>query len=523
MAKAAAGKDRGRGRVRLTPAAGALSLCGISVMRLSEVLLNVPAVRQDADPATEISGLAYDSRRVEPGFLFCAVPGFKADGHDFVAQARAKGAASVLTGRWLDEAGLPQVETANVRRSMALAAANFHGHPSQRMKVVGVTGTNGKTTTTYLIDAILRSGRQKTGLVGGIEYRIGEESAPAARTTPESIDLQQMLAGMAQAGVEAATLEVSSHGIDLYRLAFVDFDVAVFTNLTREHLDLHGEMESYYISKRRLFTEALEDSESESGVRRRPLAVVNLDDAYGRRLAGELGEALGFGLSAGADITAENVKMHGWETSFDLVTPSGAAPVTLNLPGYHNLSNALAAAAAAHALGLDPQVSARGLLSVAGVPGRFELLDVKAPFKVVIDYAHNEDGLARSLSTAAELTDHKVIVVFGCPGERDREKRPEMGRIAGSSSDLAILTTDDCYGEPPEQILDEAEPGLLASGGRYLRIPDRREAIEAALQAAGPGDTVLIAGKGHETRQIMSEGPLPFSDSLVVREIMAPH
>lgn len=495
-------------------------------MKLSEVLSHVDAIRQDANPGTEITGIAYDSRRVRPGYLFAAVTGFKADGYDFIPQARENGVAAVLCERWLEGAGIPQIQTASVRRSMALAAANFYGHPSRKMKAIGVTGTNGKTTTTYLIDSILRASGLRTGLLGGIEYRMGDESVPATRTTPESIDLQEMLAHMAAAGVDAVTMEVSSHGIDLFRVANVDFDVAVFTNLTREHLDLHEDMENYFLAKRRLFVgnlanlaDAQTSQVSQSGGKR-PLAVVNVDDRYGRRLAEELGDVIGFGLYTGADVTAANIKINGWETSFDLVMPSGMASVRLQLPGTHNLFNALSAAGAAHALGVAPQLAANGLQSVHGVPGRFELVDVETPFKVVVDYAHNEDGLSRSMATAGDLTENRVIVVFGCPGERDRDKRPEMGRIAGSLSHLAILTTDDCYGEPPEQILDEAEPGLMESGGKYLRIPDRRRAIETALEAAGPGDTVLIAGKGHETRQIMAAGPVPFNDAEVVKEIV---
>ncbi|MHB1391414.1 MAG: UDP-N-acetylmuramoyl-L-alanyl-D-glutamate--2,6-diaminopimelate ligase [Thermoleophilia bacterium] len=490
-------------------------------MKLSEVLSQVPVVRQDGSQDSEITGLTYDSRRVQPGFLFIAIPGFKTDGHDFVPQAIENGAAAILTERWIEKAGVPQMQTDLARRSMAQAAANFYGHPSAGMTLVGVTGTNGKTTTTFLLDEILRTGGRKTGLIGGVEYRTGDQAFTASRTTPESVELQRLLAEMSQAGVEVVTLEVSSHGIDLYRVACLAFDVAVFTNLTSEHLDLHGDMESYFDAKRRLFLDDLESADITEPGGSRPVGVINVDDAYGRKLASELTDSISFGLAADADVTATDIRAIDDGTGFTLSLPSGATPAGIHLPGDYNLSNALAAAGAAFALGFSPQTIARGLEAAAGPPGRFEVMDLPTPYSVIIDYAHNEDGLAKALAAAGRMTTNRLIVVFGCPGERDREKRPRMGRVAGSLADLAILTTDDCYDEPPEQILDETEPGLKASGVEYVRIPDRRQAIAIAIDRAAPGDTILIAGKGHETRQMMADGARPFSDRQVVTEIIA--
>lgn len=494
-------------------------------MKLAEILSGVTIVRQNADPLLEISGITADSRLVEPGYMFAAVPGFKVDGHDFVPAARKAGAAGILTQTWLEGAGTPQVQVPLVRKYMALAAANFYGRPSNKLTLVGVTGTNGKTTTTFLIDAILAAAGRNTGLVGGIEYRLGNHrTLTAERTTPESSDLQKMLDDMSSAGVDTATLEVSSHGIGLYRVAYTDFDVAVFTNLTRDHLDLHHDMESYFNTKRRLFTAGLENDEPAAAADgRRPAAVINIDDAYGKRLAAELEHGVvTFGIEARtADVTAKNITHSGWDTHFEVVTPAASAPVRLRLPGDFNIYNALAAAAVGVTLKLPLKNIATGLNACGGVPGRFELLDSDSPFKIVIDYAHNEDGLSRAIDTARSITAGKLVVVFGCPGERDRDKRPRMGEIAGSGADLAILTTDDCYAEAPERILDEIVPGLVKSGGRYLRIADRRLAIKAAIAEAGPGDLVLIAGKGHETRQIMAQGPMPFSDKEVVGEILA--
>lgn len=470
-----------------------------------------------------ISGLAYDSRSVESGFLFAAVPGFKVDGHDFIDRACEAGAAAVLTERWIEAASVPQVQVQSVRRAMACAAAAFYGNPSRKLTLIGVTGTNGKTTTSYLIDAILREAGMTSGLIGGIEYRIGKMTMPARRTTPEAIDLQRMLKEMCDSDVRAATMEVSSHGIDLYRVACLDFTAAVFTNLTRDHLDLHGSMEHYFQAKRSLFAGSLDrPGDPEAAIGSVPLAAINIDDRYGQRLAREFSErATTFGMRKEAEVRAGNIEYAGWETGFDLITPEGKAPVRLHLPGAYNLENALGAASATLAIGIAPETIAAGLTTSRGAPGRFEPVDVDAPFRVVVDYAHNEDGLAKALTTARSLTTGRLILVFGCPGERDRDKRPAMGRTAGSLADMAILTTDDCYGEPPEQILNQTEPGLVDSGVSYQRIMDRREAIEAAVSAAAHGDTILIAGKGHETCQIIGDNSLPFSDSDVIREIVA--
>ncbi len=489
-------------------------------MKLSQILPASLIVRQAADPEPEIPAITYDSRRVEPGALFFALPGFKADGHSYAAAARARGAGAIVTERWLAGLGLPQVQVHDARLAMAAASANFYGRPSGRLRVTGITGTNGKTTTTFLLDSILQAAGNLTGLIGGVECRIAGRVAPAARTTPESPDLQRALAEMVAAGAGFATLEVSSHGIELKRSACVAFDVAVFTNLTRDHLDLHQDMETYFLTKRKLFI--WEESQTCPGQEiTRPQAAICLDGEYGRRLYRELaGEALGFGWANDASVTALDIREIDRGYTFELVTPDGSAPARLQLPGRHNLDNAMAAAAAACQLGVPLQSITAGIGRLTRVPGRFDFIDAGVPFTVVVDYAHNEDGLERALAAARRMTERKLILVFGCPGERDRDKRPGMGRIAGTMADLAILTTDDCYQEPAGQILDETEPGLAESGGNYLRIEDRREAIETALKSAGDGDLVLIAGKGHETKQMLAAGPVPFSDSAVVKEIL---
>ncbi len=492
-------------------------------MRLAKVLEGVEVTRQAADPALDITSVVYNSRQAGAGSLFFALPGFKSDGHDYAAAAVKKGAAAVVSERWLPGIEASRVQVRNGRSALAQAAANFYGRPGRKLKVVGVTGTNGKTTTTFLLDSIIRAAGEKPGLIGGVENRTAGGAAKARRTTPEAPELQKMLAGMVEAGFKFAIIEVSSHGIELHRVDCVPFAVSVFTNLTPDHLDLHRTMESYYLTKRRLFAPAAKNREwAGAGETTRPRAAVNTGDGYGQRLFTELGagQALSFGEAAGAAVRADNLRVSGWDSCFDLVTPAGSVPVSFHLPGRHNIDNALAAAAAAHLLGLPLKATAAGLAPLRSVPGRFEPVEGGAGFKVVVDYAHNEDGLKQALGTARQFTGGKLILVFGCPGERDQGKRPLMGEIAGCHSDLAVLTTDDCYGEKPGQILDATEQGLIRSGGRYLRIADRRAAIEAALEAARPGDLVLVAGKGHEQVQIMDSGPVPFNDAEVVRQIV---
>ncbi len=490
-------------------------------MRLAQVLQGVKIIRHAADLDVDITSVMYDSRQAGRGSLFIALPGFKSDGHDYAAGALERGAAAIVTERWLAGLRASQVQVENSRRALAQAAANFYGQPARRLKVVGVTGTNGKTTTTFLLDSIFRAAGRKTGLVGGVENRTPAGVTRSKRTTPEAPDLQRLLAEMVEADFEFAVIEASSHGIELSRLDCVPFTAAVFTNLTHDHLDLHQDMESYFQVKRRLFLPAPKNGVSTCKGGQAPRAAVNMGDVHGRRLLDELGpgRVASFGSAAAAEVRAENLRGHAWDSRFELVTPAGSVPVSFHLPGRHNIDNALAAAAAAHLLGLPLEAMAAGLASLRSVPGRFEPVDVGRQYEVVVDYAHNEDGLERTLQTARQFTSGKLILVFGCPGERDCYKRPRMGKIAGSRADLSVLTTDDCYAEEPKRILDAAEQGLIQSGGRYLRIADRGAAIEAALNAAAPGDLVLIAGKGHERTQIMASGPKPFNDAEEVKRI----
>jgi UDP-N-acetylmuramoyl-L-alanyl-D-glutamate--2,6-diaminopimelate ligase len=433
------------------------------------------AVRNDAQ--VEITDLAYDTRAVTPGALFFCVRGARADGHELAAEATARGAVALVIERPL-ELDVPQLLVESARRAMAPAAVTFFGDPSRELDVAGVTGTAGKTTTTYLLDAILRAAGRRTGLLGNIERRVGGELRPAALNTPEAIDLQRLLREMADAGDDACVMEATSHASAQGRLDGVRFRVLVFTNLAHEHLDFHGTMEAYFAAKRRLFDQA-------------DAAVVNVGDEWGRRLARELPRAV----------------------TFDRSTPLDAR---LALPGAFNVENALAAAFAARALGIGEDAIRAGIESVRGVPGRFEQVDEEQPFRVIVDYAHKPASLENVLQAARELAAGRVICVFGCGGDRDREKRPLMGRIARELADVAIVTSDNPRSEDPLAIIDE----IVGSANGLDVEPDRRAAIARAIDAAREGDVVLIAGKGHEQGQEIAGAIHPFDDREVAREAL---
>jgi UDP-N-acetylmuramoyl-L-alanyl-D-glutamate--2,6-diaminopimelate ligase len=440
------------------------------------------------DTSTEIEDLAYDSRAVRPGTLYFCVPGERADGHDFAERAVEAGAAALVVERPLS-LRVPQVVVADVREAMALAAAEFFGRPTHELEIAAVTGTNGKTTTAFLLHSILETAGRRPGLLGTIESRVGGERRPALRTTPEAIDLQRTFREMLDAGDRSCALEATSHGSHYRRLARTRFACLVFTNLTQDHLDLHGTMEEYFEAKRRLFVEGS-----------RPPAAINIGDSWGRRLADELPDALTYGFAPDADLT-----------------PEALAGIDLKLKGRFNVENALAAMAGARLLGIpDGEISA-GLERLDGVPGRFESVDEGQPFTVLVDYAHTPDSLENVLQSARGLTGERVLCVFGCGGDRDRGKRPLMGRIAAELADLAIVTSDNPRSEDPRAIIEE----ILGGAEAELEVePDRREAIARAIEAAAPGDVVVIAGKGHEQGQQFRDRTVPFDDREVAREAL---
>lgn len=490
-------------------------------MRLSALLEGLQATHVQGDPATEVAGVQHDSRRVRPLDLFACIPGQRADGHAFIGQAVAGGATAILVER---EGPFPAAGRAAVMRvpstraALGSVAARIHGDPTRHLTLVGVTGTNGKTTTTYLVEGMLAAAGWRTGVVGTIAYRCGEVVFEAERTTPEASDLQELLARMRGLGARAVAMEVSSHALVLGRVEGCAFDVGVFTNLTQDHLDFHGTLEAYYDAKALLFRKLGE------GGKPGPAAVLNADDPWARRVPIAPGvRRLTFGSGPGADLRPEGItfSLEGIRGRF--VTPAGTIPVESALPGQHNVSNLLAATGAALACGVAPEAVARGIAAVRAVPGRFEKVEMGQPFGVVVDYAHTPDALERTLATARALTRGRVLVVFGCGGDRDRGKRPLMGAAAARLADDTVITSDNPRSEDPETIISEIVVGAkkaVDARDRYVTIPDRREAIVHALAAARPGDLLVIAGKGHETTQTLGARTIPFDDRVVTREAL---
>jgi UDP-N-acetylmuramoyl-L-alanyl-D-glutamate--2,6-diaminopimelate ligase len=450
----------------------------------------------------EIADLAYDARDAAPGSIFFCVPGTRADGHDFAAEAVANGAVALVVERPL-ELHVPQLVVADVRRGMAVAADEFFGRPTDDLEVAGVTGTNGKTTTAFLLYSILAAAGRRPGLLGTIESRVGGERRPAIRTTPEAIDLQRTFREMLDGGDRSCAIEATSHGSELGRLDRVRFSALVFTNLTQDHLDFHGTIERYFDAKRRLFTEA------------RPPAAVNLGDPYGRKLAQELHDhdrLLTYGLVDDAELRAEDLELGPRGAHFR----AGGLELETRLRGRFNVENILGAVAAARLLGIEDEPISRGVKELRGVPGRFEAVDEGQSFAVLVDYAHTPDSLENVLRTARDLAQSRVICVFGCGGDRDRGKRPLMGRLATELADLAIVTSDNPRSEEPDAIIAE----ILAGADGAEVEPDRREAIARAIAAAGEGDVVVIAGKGHEQGQQFADRTVQFDDREVAREAL---
>ncbi|MGO9321502.1 MAG: UDP-N-acetylmuramoyl-L-alanyl-D-glutamate--2,6-diaminopimelate ligase [Solirubrobacteraceae bacterium] len=494
----------------------------------------------------EIAGLAYDSRAVRPGYLFFCVSGFRSDGHDFAPAAVRAGAAALVVERPLG-LGVPEVVVESARAAMAPAAARFYGEPARELRVVGITGTNGKTTTAYLVRALLEAGGEQCGLLGTVKSVIGGEERPADRgstgspigqhTTAEAIELQADLRAMLDGGDRACAMEVSSHALELRRADAIPFAAAVFTNLTQDHLDFHESMEDYFQAKRRLFVPAGDGGSPEPPA----VSVVNVGDPYGRRLASEIEGALTFAVDAPADYGATDVRCGFDGCRFTLHTPAGGREVSLPMPGRFNVANALGALAVAHALGVELDVLVAALERGVRVPGRFEPVDSGQRFAVLVDYAHTPDSLENVLRAARELAESgtgeqgRVLCVFGAGGDRDRGKRPLMGEIAARLADVVIVTSDNPRSEDPERIIEEIMDGVAAARGEVgacagasgdagadtgevRSLADRRAAIEAAIAQARRGDVVVIAGKGHEQGQEFADGrKVPFDDVAVAR------
>jgi UDP-N-acetylmuramoyl-L-alanyl-D-glutamate--2,6-diaminopimelate ligase len=471
-------------------------------MKLEALAEAIAAARIVGDGGVEITKLAYDSRKAGPGTLFFCVPGEKRDGHDFALDVVEAGAAALVVEREL-VVDAPQVVVADARAAMAPLAARFEGDPTADLRVLGVTGTNGKTTTAFLIREILEQARIQCGLLGTVKQIVGEVEEEVERTTPEAIELQRTFRRMLEGGDRVCAMEVSSHALVLHRVDAIHFELALFTNLTQDHLDFHADMEDYFRAKRRLF-----EREPET-------AVVNVDDPYGARLAAEI-ECVTFSAEgAEADYSARDVSFDAGGAEFHV----GDLRLRTRLPGHFNVANALGAFAAARELGVAADTAAAGLARAARVPGRFEPVDEGQGFTVLVDYAHTPDSIENVLRAARRLTEGRLISVFGAGGDRDRDKRPKMGRAGGQLSDLAVVTSDNPRSEDPAVIVAEVAAGAEGEAAEVEVEIDRRAAIALALAQAGPGDTVVIAGKGHEQGQEFAAGEkIPFDDREVTRE-----
>jgi len=495
-------------------------------MQWKDLAEEVTAIGSGGDSTEPIAGIEYDSRKVRPGSVFVAMKGGSTDGNRYVEKAIASGALGIITDSaqkfdhlLVFQAGLPVLEVEHGRRALAQASAAFFGHPERTLAATGITGTNGKTTTAFLTEALLNAAGRKTVLVGTIEYHVAGEVRPSVHTTPESRDLYELMAEGASRGATELVTEVSSHALDQGRAAGIHFDVAIFTNLTRDHLDYHGTMDNYFAAKRLLFDGTVYPAPR--------IAVINADDPRARQLGAAATDA-------GAEVRTYGIAKGEWRAAsytltpsgaeLQLETPAGSARVKSRLAGEVNILNLLAAFTAAHARGVPFGDLIAAVPTLRPVPGRFQSVDAGQPFTVIVDYAHTDDAL-RNLTTLAHQmtaqTNGRVITVFGCGGDRDRTKRPKMGQAAGKGSDFVVATSDNPRSEEPLAILAEIEPALKATGVKYVIEPDRAAAIRIALQAAKPGDVVLIAGKGHEKVQIVGFTSIPFDDSQTSLSVLA--
>lgn len=486
-------------------------------MKLEALIKDIPKIAVSGISNIEIKGIKYDSRQVQKGDLFIAIKGFKTDGHQYIKNALANGAAAiVLEDKEHCSADFPWVLVENSRNILADLSTIFFNYPSHKFLLIGVTGTNGKTTTTNLIAKIFEDHGHKVGLIGTIHNRIGEKVIPVERTTPESSDLQELFAQMVEEGVSCVVMEVSSHALDLARVRGCDFDIAVFTNLTQDHLDYHHTMEDYYGAKAKLFTGVTQNYSKGKEM----VAVINGDDPWGQKLIGKIaGEKISYGIENEVDFKAQKININSRGVSYQV----NNIDVQLQLTGKFNVYNSLAALAVAHSQGILLEKAIKSLEGVPGIPGRFQLIESTTQnFGVIVDYAHTPDSLINILTTAQEFAKGRIITVFGCGGDRDRTKRPLMGKAAAQYSDFTIITSDNPRTEDPQKIIEDILPGVkeICDSERYRVIVDRKEAIKEAIKMAKKDDIILIAGKGHETYQEINGEKFPFDDKKVAEEML---
>jgi UDP-N-acetylmuramoyl-L-alanyl-D-glutamate--2,6-diaminopimelate ligase len=490
-------------------------LC-LETMRLEDITKLIQPILVRGQVSCDIEGIAYDSRQVRPNYLFVAVKGEHANGEDYIDDAIRRGAVAVVseTDAW-HKRSVAHIHVENARLALAEISSAYYGHPSERLELFAITGTNGKTTTSFMVKSILEKSGRHSGLIGTVRYEIGPRVIPATRTTPESTDIQFMFDQMIRSGCESAVMEVSSHALDQKRVWGIAFDVGIFTNLSRDHLDYHGSMESYYNTKCQLFRSLGQLGKSAS-------AIINLDDAWGMQLASTNGlnaKLITYGEHPSAMVRAINIDLSTDGSRFDVESPWGPVEIRLTMPGRHNISNALAAIAATAVRGISLSVIAEALRTMDQVPGRLQLFKGRNNVNVYVDYAHSDDALGRVLHTLREFSTGRIVVAFGCGGNRDASKRPVMGSVASHYADHVIITNDNPRREDPMAIIREIESGLRP-GTSYEIQPDRELAIAAAITGAKPGDTILIAGKGHENYQEFASAVTPFDDSQVVQKYL---
>ncbi len=488
-------------------------------MQLKNLLATLPVRQIVGSTDRPVEGMAYDSRKVQKDGLFVALRGEKSDGHDFIEQAIDRGATSVVAEKIEKHSRATMVEVEDSRAALADLGAAFHGYPARKLKMAAVTGTNGKTTTTFLIKHVCEKAGLHCGLIGTVRYEIGQRVLPATRTTPESLDTQDLLSQILGAGCKAAAMEVSSHALAQERTRGLEWDTAVFTNLTQDHLDFHGTMERYFDAKAKLFEQLAQQQK-----KRKPVAVINIDDRYGARLVDRLENKVAvvtYGMSARADFRASNYRMEFGGTSYQLDAKGKSYLVRVPLIGRFNVANSLAALAAAHSLGIGLREAVVSLGKSPQVPGRLEAVPAKRQFQVFVDYAHTPDALLNVIRTLRELQPRRLIVVFGCGGDRDRQKRPLMAEVVDQNADQAIITSDNPRKEDPEAIIAEVEKGFRSN--HYEKVVDRAGAITRAIEMAHPRDVVLIAGKGHENYQEFADHTIPFDDIQVARRALEDH
>jgi UDP-N-acetylmuramoyl-L-alanyl-D-glutamate--2,6-diaminopimelate ligase len=486
-------------------------------MQIKQLIAEMPAILVEGALDREVLGVTYDSRRVTPGMVFVAVPGLKTDGHNYIENAIQRGAVAIVCER---NGFFPQraakIKVKDSREALALLSAVFYQRPSAQLKVIGITGTNGKTTVAFMVKQILERAGIKTGLMGTIRYEIGERVIPAHRTTPESLDIQQMMAQMLRAGCQACVMEVSSHALEQKRVQEIDFDAVIFTNLTQDHLDFHGDMETYYLAKKKLFAQWPNHGKPRT-------ALINIDDCFGQRLIVETDAEvkLSYGIDQTAQLRATHIQLGRQETQMEIQTPEKTLPLRLPLLGRHNVYNALAAFGAARALNVNCKTIVKALESMAPVPGRLELVPGPQPFTVLVDYAHTDDALRNVLTALKEITTGRLLLVFGCGGNRDAGKRPKMGRVAAELACFSVITSDNPRKESAAAIASQIQAGYLEVRQDGYRIElDRHRAIDEMIRQAKPGDTVLIAGKGHETCQEFEDTIVPFDDRVYAIETL---